>query len=188
MRLLRVSLRLRWIAAAVLLATVAAALVAIEWSERRRSKISIMRAEAAYRDATVARELAEFAANDYAERTFARELATAGGEVHKAEDKLECIKPAVAAYREWVERIQSKGYLLLIHHESAELALAKAAFSIEQAKSRKMVLEGYTKVKTLELMKLRVAKARMNELAQKAAYDKMKAIPVSFIGQVMRGT
>jgi len=103
----------------------------------------------------------------------------------KAEDELNRVRPAAAAHQEWVDRIRSKGYLLLILGENiGQLAVQKATFAVEQAKSKKGVLEGYTKVKTLNERNNRVAKARMDELAKKAAYDRARATPVGFIGKV----
>ena len=73
-----------------------------------------MRAETAYRDAKLARELAEVAVNEYAEGTFRQELATAEGEIEQAEDELGTVKISPDPVSEWAERIRSKGYLLLI--------------------------------------------------------------------------
>lgn len=69
---------------------------------------------------------------------------------------------------------------------SKELAEKKATFSLETAKSKKLALERYTRVKTLRELNDRVAKASMDELAKKAAYDTVRATSVGFIGKIIR--
>ena len=184
----RVRFTPRWVVAAVILVTVTALFAAIERRERLRREMALVKADTAYRDARLAREHAEVAAKEYAEGTYARELAAAEDEIKKAEDELNRIKPAAAAYQESVERIRSKGYLFLIRNPNGgNFAVTRATFAIEQAKSKKVVLEGYTKIKTLNELNDQIAKARMDELAKKAAYDGVKATPVGFIGKVIRG-
>jgi hypothetical protein len=73
-RLPRVRFPVRWVGMAAILAGVMAALVAIERNERRRNAIVFARAEIAYRDAKHARDRAERAVTEYAERIFPREF------------------------------------------------------------------------------------------------------------------
>ena len=135
--------------AAVIVVAIIAVLAAVERSEHLRSKVADVRAETAYRDAKLARELAEVAVNEYAEGTYPRELATAEGEIKQAEDELSGVETP-DPISVWAERIRSKGYLLLITASAVEgVRCERATFAIEQAKSRKLVLEWYTKVKTL---------------------------------------
>jgi hypothetical protein len=188
MQLPRVRFTPRWVVAAVILVTVTALIAAIERRERLRREMALVKSETAYRDARLAREHAEVAAKEYAEGTYARELAAAEDDIKIAEDELNRIKPAAAAYQESVDRIRSKGYLFLIlNPNDGTSALLHAKFAIEMAKSKKVVLEGYTKAKTLHELHDQIAKARMDELAKKATYDGAKAMPVGFIGKVIRG-
>ena len=185
MRLPSVRFTVRWAVATVIVVAVIAVLAAVERRERLRSEIANLRAETAYRDAKLARELAEVAVNEYAEGTFRQELATAEGEIEQAEDELSRVKISPDPVSEWAERIRSKGYLLLITGSrwSKELAEKKATLAVELAKSKKVVLENYTRFKTLRELNDRAAKARMDELAKKACYDRVRATPVGFIGK-----
>jgi len=173
----------RWAVAAVILAAIMVVLAAVERREHLRSQIAIVRAETAYRDAKLARELADVAVKEYAEGTFPRERASADDEIKQAEDRLNRIRTPTT----WAERIRSKGYLLLIDDVwLKELAVRKAAFDLEQAKSKKHLLAVYTKFKTLEKLNKLIAKAREDELAKQAAYDRVRATPVGFIRNLIR--
>ena len=63
--------------------------------------------------------------------------------------------------------------------------MRKATFIVEQAKSKKAVLERYTRVNALRELKDQVAKARADELAKKAAYDEVSATELGPIGKFM---
>ena len=126
--------------------------------------------------ARLARVNAEIAVKDYGEGTFPRELASAVSEIDKAEDQLNRVK----AEAEWADRIRSKGYLLLIRDDLSErLAVQRATFAVEQARTRKVVLEGYTKAKVIGGLAAQVEKARAIELVKKAAYDRLRAAGTS---------
>jgi hypothetical protein len=184
MRLPRIRFPARWVVTAAILAGVMTVILAIDRQERRRNALAVGKAETAYRDAKHARDLAERAVTQYAKTTFPRELATVEVEIKRDEDALNYIKTARDTEWDWAERIRSKGYLLLIRGvESKELAVRKATFIVEQAKSKKAVLERYTRVKALKELKDQVAKARADELAKKAAYDKVSANELGLIGK-----
>ncbi len=186
MRSLHLRFTVRWVAAAVIVVGIIAVLAAIERRERRRCEIAILSAETVYLSARRARERAEVAVRDYAEGTFSRELATIEDEINQAQNELNRIQPAAIAHQEWFERIRSKGYLLFIRGENlGVLALTKAAFAVEQAQSRKRVLESYTKVKTLKKLNDQVAQAKVDEFAKKMAHERVKATDVGFTGKVM---
>ena len=179
----RVRLRVRWLVASV---GILAVLVAIERRERLRSDIALSRAEMPYRSAKLARERAEAAVNEYAEGIFRRELAAVEYEVKRAEDQL---RVATNAPEDWAERIRAKGYLLFVKvpTHAWELYIKKAVFAVEHARSKRHVLENYTKLKTLAYLNDRVAKARADESARKAAYERAKATGVGIIGKVLGG-
>ena len=174
--------RVRWFVVAAILLGVIAVVVAFDRRERLRREIAIERAGIDYRNAKLARELAEADAKAYAEWTFPRELATIETSIRQAEEELNRTAPA----RDWGEEIRAKGWLLLMPPaHSKKLAEQKAAFAIEQAKSQRKVLEDYTKAKILEELNNRVAKASTIELAKKAVYDKIRATPAGLFGRVM---
>jgi hypothetical protein len=167
-----------WAVATVVLGAIVATVIAIERMDHLQSKVAIARSESAYRAAARAREAAESAVNDYALGTFRRELATAEAEIKQAEEKLSGIATDATGYLDWAERIRSKGYLLHITGASSkQLAVKKATFTLEQAKSKKLILKQYTRVKTLGDLNNQVARARMDELAKKEAYDRTTANP-----------
>jgi hypothetical protein len=184
MRLPRVRLPVRWLVTAAIFAGVMTVILAIDRQERRRNALAVGKAETAYREAKRSLEHAERAVMEYAEGTFRRELATVEAEIKQGEAELDDIKTATDHDQDWAERIRSKGYLLLIQGlTSNELAVRKATFTVEQAKSKKAVLEQFTRLKALRELKDRVAKARADERAKKAAYDKVSATEVGFIGK-----
>ncbi len=137
-----------------------------------------------YRSAKLARERAEDAVNEYAEGIFRRELAAVEDEVKRAEDQL---RVATNAPPDWAEQIRAKGYLLFVNGpaHTRELSVKKATFEVEQARSKRHVLEYYTRVKTLEELNDRVAKARADESARKAAYERARAAGVGIIGKIL---
>jgi hypothetical protein len=180
----RVRIRVRWLLASVGIVGISAVLVAIERRERLRSDIALPRAEMTYRSAKLVRERAEAAVDEYAEGTFRRELAAVEDEVMRAEDQL---RVATDAPPDWAERIRAKGYLLLVNSSAhaRELNIKKAVFAVEEARSKRHILENYTKVKTLKELNDRVAMARADESARKAAYERAKATGVGIIGKVL---
>jgi hypothetical protein len=169
--------------ASVTVVCVVAVLAALECRERRRGEIALSRAEAAYRIATLERERAEAAVKGFTEGAFRRELAAVEDEVKRAEDQL---RIATGAPPDWAEQIRAKGYLLFVPStHDRELNINKAAFAVQQARSRRHVLQGYTKIKTLEELNERVAKARSDESVKQAAYERAKAAGIGFIARVM---
>ena len=130
------------------------------------------------------RERAEAAVNEYAQGTFRRELAAVEDEVKRAEDQL---RIATNAPPEWAEQIRAKGYLLYVKGPALtrELNVKKATFEVKQARSKRHVLEDYTRVKTLAELNDRVARARTDESARKAAYERAKAAGVGIIGKIL---
>ena len=156
-------------------------IVAFDRRERLRREITIERAGIDYRNAKLARERAQADVKAYAEWTFPRELATLETIVRHAEHELNRAHSA----GEWDEEIRAKGHLLPIPGSPRERAGAQAAFAMEQAETQKHMLEDLTKAKVLEELKDRVAKAGANELAKKAAYDKLRATPAGLFGRFM---
>jgi hypothetical protein len=156
--------------------------------KERLLNVAIARAQSEYRDARLARELAEAAVDEYAGGTFPRELAIAEGEIRRAEHELRLIRSTRHPFSEWAEEIESKGYLLLIKGPRwpKQLAAKTAAFDVERAKAKKTVSEEYTKAKTLKELNDRVTKTKADEHATRASYDKLRATPFGFFARVMR--
>ena len=187
MRMPHVRFTARWVVAAVILVAIMVALATIEVRECLRSDAAVAKAEMAYQDAKLAREFAEVAAKEYAEGIFRQELAIAEDDIKAAEDDLKRIRSTAAADLDWAERIRSKGYLLMVPGGlPKELRVKRATFEVEIAKSKRDVLVRYTKCKTLKELNNQVAKASENERAKRAAYDRVRAAPVGFIGKLIR--
>ena len=132
---------------------------------RFQQRKSTLRAETAFRDARLKRELAEIDVAEYVEVGFPQELATIEVDLRRAQSSLE-------ACREQARVAIEKGWrnpLATDHPISAKLlAIKKAEFQVEQAESRRKVLVQYTKFKTLKELVSEVQKARSDELAKEA--------------------
>ena len=66
----------------------------------------------------------------------------------------------------------TKGFLSPGENAGDKLSVAQARFKFEQEQTRKQVLEQYTKEKTLKGLQSEVEKAKSDELAKKAAYER----------------
>lgn len=137
-------------------------------SRWRAQQIVTRRAEANYRQARLTREVAEIAIVEYEEGIFMQDLATINGEIalarsdrQRAEDRLD-----------WAQRMFLKAYVSKATLVSNEMNLKKARFALEQAEAKKKVLIEYTKQKTIKELKSEVEKARSDELAKQASWDR----------------
>jgi hypothetical protein len=146
--------------------------IVVAHRERTKRIIAMQAAQADYQNAMLTREVAEIAVTEYKEGIFAQDLATAESAISLAQSDL-----ARAADRlEWAKRMYGKGSLSKAQQVSEELSLQKTKFALEQAQTRKKVLVDYTMGKMLKELESEVEKARSDELARKADYDRLKAI------------
>ena len=130
-----------------------------------------LRAEAAYLDARLAREIAQIAIEDYIECVYPQELAEAEREITLAVLNLAQAQRDLTRARENAYRgFGPEGPAI-----SEELSAKKATFALEQAQSKKKVLIDYTKVKRIKELKTEFDKARSSELAKKVAWDLEKS-------------
>ncbi|GAC1470529.1 MAG: hypothetical protein NVSMB9_15720 [Isosphaeraceae bacterium] len=130
-------------------------------------EITTKGADAAYQNAKLTREVAQIAVTEYVEgifkqdsQTFEGEIALAMSDMRRGEDRLE-----------WSDKMLKKGYISGGQYISEKLALDRAKFSLEQAQTKKNVLQKWTKDKTIKELKSEVEKARSDELAKKATWD-----------------
>ena len=78
-----------------------------------------------------------------------------------------------------------KGYVSQAQKVSEELTLKKAQFALEQAQSkREVLLNQYTKGKTIKELRSEVEKARSDELAKEAAWELEKAKEIELEAQL----
>ncbi len=128
-------------------------------------------ADAAYQNARLTREVAEIAVTEYVEGVFKQDLETAKGEIALAESDLARAEDRV----EWSNRMFEKGYVSKAQKIADALALQRAKFALEQAQSKRSVLEEYTKKKTTKELESEVEKTRADELAKEQTWSLEKS-------------
>jgi hypothetical protein len=134
------------------------------------AKKETLKAAAEYQDRKLEREIAEIAVVEYEQGIYVQEFATAEGAIKLAESDLSRLEDRFDGTR----RAFDKGIVSLEQKMSEELALKRARFTLEQAQSKRYVLEKYTKPKTLSELKARVAKARAEESSKQQAWELAK--------------
>jgi HlyD family secretion protein len=134
-------------------------------------KITTQSAEANFRNTSLTREVAEIAVVEYTEGIFKQDMKTVLDEIKMATSDLARVIDRV----DWANRMYAKGYVTKAQATSEEIALQKAFTALEQAISKRSVLEKYTKNKTTKELKSEVEKARSDELARKATWERETA-------------
>jgi HlyD family secretion protein len=132
--------------------------------------IATARAEAAYQNAKLTREVAEIAVTEYIERVYKQEqqtvigeLALAEAERKRAEDRLE-----------WSKRMLAKGFVSKAQNIADRVSLDQKVFAFEQAATKKGVLERFTYKKTLNELNSDVEKARSEEQIRELDWKREK--------------
>jgi RNA polymerase sigma factor (sigma-70 family) len=133
----------------------------------RAQRVAVRRARAVYEIAKQTRELAEIALEEYEQIIYPQDLATVEGEIKLAESDLSRSRDRL----DWAKRMLEKKRIGQAQKISEELNNKKAAFALEQAQSKKHVLDKYTKGKTFKELMSEVEKARSDELAKKATLE-----------------
>jgi HlyD family secretion protein len=151
-------------------------------SRLRAQQLATRKARAAYEIARSTREIAEIAIEEYAEGIYIQDLATVDGEIKLAESDLMRGEDRL----DWARRMFDKGYVSRATKVSEELNFKKAQFSLEQAQSKKKVLEEYTKAKTIKELKIEVKKARADELDKRVAWKQAEALEAELEREVER--
>jgi multidrug resistance efflux pump len=130
-------------------------------------EIATNKAKTAYQDAKRAREVAEIALTEYIEGIYKQDLQTVLGEIALAESEKGRAKDRL----DWSNRMFQKGHFSEGQYIADKVSLQQKVFALEQARTKKDVLEKYTKTKTAKELKSEVEKARSNELAKHAAWE-----------------
>jgi len=140
----------------------------------RAQQLATRKAKASYDIAKATRELAEIAVEEFEDVSSPRELAEVEGEIMLAESDLRRAEDRL----EWARRMFDKGYVSAATKTSEALSHKKAVFSLEQAQSKKKVLEDFVRAKTIKQLRSDVEKARADELAKENAWvlEKVKEI------------
>jgi hypothetical protein len=137
----------------------------------RAQQIVARKAEAAYHKARLEREIAEIRVLEYEEVTLPEDLAGARAEVALAESELSRATDRVA----WANRMFAKGFVGQAQRVSEELAMKKAQFALEQARTKKLVLAKLAKERNTKELQSEVEKARSEELAAKSTWELEKS-------------
>ena len=142
-------------------------------------------ADASFRNATLAREIAEIAVMEYVEGIAKQEEATLEGEIKLAESEAGRAKDFIEMTRHQLTRAKEASNLsaadLAVEFAyedavvEAELREPKARLELEKAQSRLKLLREYTKPKTIKTLQAEVEKARVDEQTKKAVWQLEKA-------------
>jgi multidrug efflux pump subunit AcrA (membrane-fusion protein) len=157
-------------------------------------EIAEQRAAAAYRNAKLAREVAEIAVTEYEQGVYKQEqyalksqIAGAEAAIEKAADRLERTRLARDAMKEAAKdgagkKAKSPADILaeldiVDRLETAEGTVATERKALELAKSKLEVLEKYTREKMTKALKVEAERKRTDELARNEAWtlEKSKA-------------
>lgn len=145
--------------------------------------LTTKKADEAYQNAKLAREIAEIALTEYIDGIYKQEFETASREItlsktaaDKAKARLERtqiarkkLTNALAVGGGGRTAVEIMAELDIEDRiDASEQVLARATFSLKQAETKLYVLEKYTKDKTVKELKSEVEKARANELSKQA--------------------
>ncbi len=151
--------------------------------------ITAQQAEASYKNASLIRQVAEIAVNEYREGIYKQGLQTAVGEVALAQSELMLAENRLDRTRRAHKRMQNMlaqrgaeapaGLVTELDMddrlEATQLELQRQRFSLEQAQAKLKVLKEYTYSKTIKALESEVHIAHSSELSKQAAWELEKA-------------
>jgi len=120
-----------------------------------------------YQKAKFTREVVEAAAKESSEGVFPEDVPTALGEIALAESNHKRVEDRV----EWATKMLSKGYVPQRQNQTEELSPQRMRFNEELARTKKVMLEKYTKDQAVKGIKGEVHKARDVETAKRTAFN-----------------
>lgn len=124
-------------------------------------------AKAAYMNAKLTRMVAEIAVTEYEEGLFKQELQSVLGEITLAEAERNRAQDRL----EWSNRMTQKKYISVAQNIADKVSLQQKNFALEQAQTKRTVLEKFTKDKTIKELRSDVEKAKSDELAKQQTWD-----------------
>ncbi|MHC5540060.1 efflux RND transporter periplasmic adaptor subunit, partial [Singulisphaera rosea] len=124
-------------------------------------------AKAAFKNAELTRMVAEIAVTEYEEGLFKQELQSVLGEITLAEAERNRAQDRL----EWSNRMTQKKYISIAQNIADKVSLQQKNFALEQAQTKKLVLEKFTKDKTIKELRSDVEKAKSDELAKQQTWD-----------------
>jgi hypothetical protein len=141
---------------------------------------TVNNADAEFKNAALAREIAEIAVATYVEGIAKNDKATIQGEIKLAERELTDAKERVEVMKQRLAKIKAAGkgsatdvaleYQYEDHVADAEGRVRKAMVALERAQHKLKAFVDYTKEKTTKELRSEVEKARSLELAKKAEW------------------
>ena len=143
-------------------------------------EIVIQAAKADLENAKLTREVAEIAINEYKEGIQHQDMQTVEGEIALTRSDRERAQDRLV----WAKRMHEKGFLSANQLKSEELSLQKSIFGLEQAQTKKQVLQKFIAGKTLKQLFSEVEKAKAAELAKTAALDREQTVQKSLEKQI----
>jgi hypothetical protein len=146
--------------------------------------ITVQSAEANYENAKLTREVAEIGLAEYEEGIFVQDQATVEGEVHLAEADAARADDAIELAKWRLDEIKklSRGsaqdlsleFALADQIVDAQLREPRAQLAQEQAWTKRDVLRRFVKAKRVKEIKAGVEKARSDEFAKQAQWEREK--------------
>lgn len=136
-------------------------------SERTSQKIMVNTSEAIVIEARNVYETALIAQREYVEGTFVESKQTIESEIFVAEENLNRAKE----YFEYSNKLASKGYVNELQLQADKFAVEKTAKELEAAKTKLMVLENFTRAKTVKQLDSDVLIAKAKWEAEKNSLE-----------------
>ena len=131
-----------------------------------QQQIVYEQARAAMIQAELTFETAKIAVEEYQHGTFKQEMQLIESEIVVAEENLRRAQD----YARYSEQLAAKGYVTKVQLEADQFAVTNAQIQLESCRTRKQVLEKYTKEKTLKQLQSDVGTFEAQMLAQKSSF------------------
>ncbi|QGJ72283.1 Efflux RND transporter periplasmic adaptor subunit [Planctomycetales bacterium 10988] len=153
--------------------------------EEVQQRIIYEQARAAKIQTELAFESAKIAIDEYINGTFKQELQTVEAEIVVAEENLRRAED----YARYSEKMAQKGYVTPVQLEADQFAVTNAKLNLDASRTKKMVLENFTKKKTLKLLESDLGTAEAKMLAQQSSFkleeDQLKEIQANIANCVV---
>jgi HlyD family secretion protein len=129
-------------------------------------KIATRKAEAEYKQASLQLDVTKISVNEYINGTYPSDIQTADGEKALANSDL----ARATDRKEWADKMLKQALLSESQHLADVFALQKAKFTLQQAITKREVLEKFTYKKEKTELDANVEKAKSDMLAKEQTY------------------
>lgn len=131
-----------------------------------QQRILYEQARAAKIQAELAHETSKIAIEEYEKGTFIQEKETVEGEIFLAEENLRRSQD----YASYSDKLYGKGYVTAVQLEADKFAVKNAELALATAKTKKFVLENFTRAKMINQLKSAEQTAEAQKRAQAAGF------------------